>query len=103
MTGPSIYSLKEIKDAISSPGFEKDLIEGIKNGFLALERGEFFAAPIQTLGLAPFPFAEVDGYAAQTCIKTGYFKGKDHFVVKVASGGHPLESTLKSRSIFAET
>jgi ornithine cyclodeaminase len=92
-TGPSIYNLTQIEAAVSSVGFDDELIEKIKDGFVALEKGEFFAPPIQTLGLPPFQFSNVDGYAAQTCIKTGYFKGQDHFVVKVASGGYPIEST----------
>mmetsp|Transcript_11006 Transcript_11006/g.20358 ORF Transcript_11006/g.20358 Transcript_11006/m.20358 type:complete len:332 (+) Transcript_11006:110-1105(+) len=93
MAAPSIYSLEEIERVVTSDEFQKALIEGIKSGFVALENGLFFAAPIQTLGLPPFPFADVNDYAAQTCIKTGYFKGQEHFVVKVASGGYPLENS----------
>ncbi len=92
---PEIYTLEDIKRVVDESGFQLELIERIKEGFAALERGEFFAAPIQTLGLPPFPFVEnVDGYAAQTCVKSGYFKGQEHFVIKVASGGHPIESEL---------
>lgn len=90
---PQIYTLEDIKRVVDKPGFHLGLIDRIKDGFVALERGDFFAAPIQTLGLPPFPFVEnVDGYAAQTCVKSGYFKGQDHYVIKVASGGHPIES-----------
>ncbi|KAG7337064.1 ornithine cyclodeaminase [Nitzschia inconspicua] len=91
---PAIYTVDQIQKAIATPGFQEELIDGIQNGFVALERGEFFAPPIQTLGLPPFEFVSgVDGYAAQTCIKTGYFKGQEHYVVKVASGGFPLENS----------
>ena len=89
---PKIYSLKDIQKVVSKPEFPNKLIDGINDGFVALEKGEFFAAPIQTLGLPPFPFVEADGYAAQTCVKSGYFKGHDHYVIKVASGGHPIPS-----------
>mmetsp|Transcript_25290 Transcript_25290/g.55449 ORF Transcript_25290/g.55449 Transcript_25290/m.55449 type:complete len:332 (-) Transcript_25290:41-1036(-) len=90
---PKIYSLEEIEQVVSTPDFRNKLIDGIKEGFVALAKGEFFAAPIQTLGLPPFPFLEVDDYAAQTCVKSGYFKGHDHYVIKVASGGHPMPNS----------
>ena len=83
---PRIYSLEEIEKVVSTPDFRNKLIDGIKEGFVALAKGEFFAAPIQTLGLPPFPFLEVDDYAAQTCVKSGYFKGHGHYVIKVRCG-----------------
>ena len=89
---PKIFSLEDIEKVVSAPEFRSKLIDGIRDGFIAYESGEFFAAPIQTLGLPPFPFIDVDGYAAQTCVKSGYFKGQDHYVIKVASGGHPMPS-----------
>jgi ornithine cyclodeaminase len=97
---PSIYNLDEIETVVSSAGFREELIGKIQDGFVALERSDFFSAPIQTLGLPPYRFSihdnnDDDGgkYAAQTCIKTGYFKGRDYFVIKVASGGYPLENS----------
>jgi ornithine cyclodeaminase len=91
---PSLYTLEEINKVISKPSFETDLIHAIQEGFVALEKGEFFACPIQTMGLPPFPFVEnVDGYNAQTCVKSGYFKGQDYYVIKVASGGYPMENS----------
>lgn len=90
---PKIYSLEDIEKVVSAPEFRTKLIEGIKDGFVAYEKGEFFAAPIQTLGLPPFPFLEVDGYAAQTCVKSGYFRGHEHYVIKVASGGYPMPNS----------
>lgn len=90
---PKIYTLEDIQKVTDGPEFRMDLIDGIRDGFVAMEKGEFYAAPIQTLGLPPFPFvSNVDGYAAQTCVKSGYFKGQEHYVIKVASGGHPMES-----------
>lgn len=90
---PKIFSLEDIEKVVSAPEFRSKLIDGIRDGFIAYESGEFFAAPIQTLGLPPFPFIDVDGYAAQTCVKSGYFKGQDHYVIKVASGGHPMPNS----------
>ena len=91
---PSVYTLAEINKAVSTSKFEENLIQGIKEGFLALEAGEFFACPIQTMGLPPFPFVEnCDDYHAQTCVKSGYFKGNDYYIIKVASGGHPHENS----------
>jgi ornithine cyclodeaminase len=90
---PAVYTLEDIENAISKATFETDLIHGIQEGFVALEKGEFFACPIQTMGLPPVPFLELDGYAAQTCVKSGYFKGHDYYVIKVASGGHPMENS----------
>jgi hypothetical protein len=83
MALPSIYKLEEIEKVIAKPEFLVSLIEGTKDGFVQLENGQFVAAPIQTLEFSS---------AAQTCIKTGYFKGQDHFVVKVASGGYAVGS-----------
>ena len=74
---PDIYTLDQIQKVVESEEFVKDLIDGLEAAFVALEKGDFFAAPIQTLGLPPFPFVDkCDGYAAQVCVKTGYFKGK---------------------------
>ena len=98
---PKIYSLEDIENVVSSPEFRAKLIDGIRDGFVAFEKGEFFAAPIQTLGLSPFPFLEVDGYAAQTCVKSGYFRGHDHYVIKVASGGHPMPSKYPAAIKYA--
>jgi ornithine cyclodeaminase len=92
---PKLYTLDQINKVISElTSFETDLICGIQEGFVALKQGDFYSCPIQTMGLPPFPFVEdVDGYAAQTCVKSGYFKGQDYYVIKVASGGHPLENS----------
>lgn len=35
------------------------------------------------------PFVNAENYSAQTCVKSGYITGGDHYVIKVASGGHP--------------
>lgn len=90
---PKLYTLKEIEKATCQTNFESDLINAIRDGFVALEKDEFYACPIQTMGLPPFPFVDVDGYAAQTCVKSGYFKGKDYYVIKVASGGFPMKNS----------
>lgn len=91
---PTIYTLDEIQKVINTPNFATDLIHAIQEGFVALERGEFFACPIQTMGLPPFPFVEdIEGYAAQTCVKSGYFRGQDYYVIKIASGGYPIPNS----------
>ncbi|KAL3939004.1 MAG: hypothetical protein SGBAC_006192 [Bacillariaceae sp.] len=93
MTIPKIFTLDDINKIISNQEFELKLIDAIQTGFVGLENGEFFACPIQTMGLPPFPFVEVDGYASQTCVKSGYFKGGKYYVIKVASGGFPQENS----------
>ena len=101
---PKIYSLEDIEKVVSTPAFRTKLIAGIRDGFVAYENGEFYAAPIQTLGLPPFPFVDVIDYAAQTCVKSGYFKGHEHYVIKVASGGYPIPSEsreLRNELLFA--
>jgi ornithine cyclodeaminase len=90
---PTIYTLDEINTVIAEESFEKDLIDGIQDGFVALENKEFFACPIQTMGIPPFPFLEVEGYAAQTCVKSGYFKNGKYYVIKIASGGSPHQNS----------
>jgi ornithine cyclodeaminase len=90
---PAIFTIDDINKVISSKDFEKKLIDAIQTGFVGLENNEFFACPIQTMGLPPFPFIEVEGYASQTCVKSGYFKGGKYYVIKVASGGFPHENS----------
>jgi hypothetical protein len=94
---PDIFTLQEIENVVESEEFVNDLIDGLEDGFIALQGGDFFAAPIQTLGLPPFPFVDgdVDGYAAQTCIKTGYFKGTKCIGASHMNWiGHPRINTL---------
>ena len=94
MAAPKIVGLDEIERITSSSFFQKELIDAISEGFEAYHRGEFFAAPIQTLGLPPFPFHDgVENYAGQTCVKSGYFRNSPYYVIKVASGGHPLQNS----------
>eukprot|EP00980_Cylindrotheca_fusiformis_P000593 scaffold154_cov129-Cylindrotheca_fusiformis.AAC.10 len=90
---PALFELDDINNVISEKNFEKNLIDAIEEGFVGLENNEFFACPIQTMGLPPFPFVEVEGYASQTCVKSGYFKGGKYYVIKVASGGFPQENS----------
>ena len=109
-----IYELEEIEKVTSTPEFEEDLIDAIAEGFMEFSEGKFNAAPIQTLGAPPlgkFSCANGDGddaddsskkYAAQVCIKSGYITGADTFVVKVASGGHPLPSNSGCIQVFSQ-
>lgn len=82
---PKIYTLAEIENVTSTNQFQDDLIHGIGKGFIDFEKGNFYNAPIQTLGAPPMaPFASSSSssseanthqtYAAQTCIKSGYFR-----------------------------
>jgi ornithine cyclodeaminase len=42
------------------------------------------------MGAPPMaPFLDVENYSAQTCVKSGYITGGEHYVIKVASGGYP--------------
>jgi ornithine cyclodeaminase len=98
---PRIYTLTEIEAAIlSSKTFEVDLIQAVEDGFVAYSAHQFNAAPIQTMGAPPMaPYSVVahsggeNNYAAQTCVKSGYITGDDHFVIKVATGGYPIVNT----------
>jgi ornithine cyclodeaminase len=96
---PQIYTLSEMEAVVSEPNFATKLIDAIKDGFVSYSQGKFNACPIQTMGAPPMaPFAanrkEGDGeYAAQTCVKSGYITGASHYVIKVASGGHPFPNS----------
>lgn len=99
---PSLYTLPQIEKVIGEENFLTELIQGIQDGFVAFEKGQFFACPIQTMGLPPFPFVETEGYAAQTCVKSGYFKGQEYYVIKVASGGYPMPSNSGLMQIYSQ-
>jgi ornithine cyclodeaminase/alanine dehydrogenase-like protein (mu-crystallin family) len=87
---PTVYTLEDIESVVSDPQFAVELIDAIQEGFVAYSKGNFNAAPIQTLGAPPMaPFVNVDNYSAQTCVKSGYITGGDHYVIKIASGGNP--------------
>jgi ornithine cyclodeaminase len=102
---PRIYKLQQIEEALeASKSFEQDLIDAVKNGFVAYSAGRFNAAPIQTMGAPPMaPYAICDNYAAQTCVKSGYITGDSHFVIKVASGGHPMKSNTGLLQVYSQS
>lgn len=105
MTTPLIYHQLEIEEIIQSEGFHESLLDALSRGFLQFQQtSEFCAAPVQTLGAPPLaPFAHnVPDYAAQVCIKTGYFARSDYFVVKVAAGGSPLPRNTGLMQVFAQ-
>ena len=55
---PRIYSLSEIEKITNEDPFQTDLIQAIQDGFVEFHRGQFFMAPIQTLGAPPMaPFS----------------------------------------------
>jgi len=106
---PRIYTLQEINAVISSQKFGQDLIQAIENGFVSYSKKDFNACPIQTMGappMAPFTSSEsIQGereYAAQTCVKSGYLTGASHYVIKVASGGHPLPDNSGLMQLFSQ-
>jgi len=97
---PSIVTLSEIEEVVSSKKFALDLIESIKDGFMSYSNGKFNACPIQTMGAPPMaPFggssssSSSSNYAAQTCVKSGYLTGESHYIIKVASGGCPFPNS----------
>jgi ornithine cyclodeaminase len=95
---PRIYALEDIEKVTSLPSFQGALIEAISNGFVAFSNNKFSAAAIQTMGappLGPFVVAAAmpaKDYAAQTCVKSGYFQDNPYYVIKVGSGGTPWEN-----------
>jgi ornithine cyclodeaminase len=117
---PRIVTLEEIETITSTPSSQKDLIDAIAKGFIAYHAGDFFAAPIQTLGVAPFCFQHdpdqggrqvttIDNkndnneyYAAQTCVKSGYFRNNPYYVIKVASGGYPMPNNSGLMQVYSQ-
>lgn len=106
---PKIYALADIEKVTGSDEFQKELIQAIEDGFTKYSEGNFNACPIQTMGappMAPFSSAsdnEMDKYAAQTCVKSGYITGDDHYVIKVASGGYPFPSNSGLLQIYSQS
>ena len=123
---PKIYTIDQIQRAIeSNTTFEDTLLQAIENGFIEYEQSQFYAAPIQTLGLRPHPFiggvvksnasssnsndndndattAAAAEYAAQTCVKSGYFTNNPYYVIKVATGGKPLPTNWGCMQIYSQ-
>jgi ornithine cyclodeaminase len=92
---PKIYNLEQIEKVVARKDFQNRLMEEIRDGFRSYSKGEFNACPIQTMGAPPMaPFvSNVENYAAQTCVKSGYVTGASSYVIKVASGGHPHQNS----------
>lgn len=80
---PLLFDLGEIGKAVRDP---QTIIHGQAAGFRAYSLGQVCVPPVQSMGQPPMP-AFLAGPEAQTCIKSGYVKGADHFVVKIAPGG----------------
>lgn len=80
---PLQFGLEDIEAAVQ----DHDAIIGLQaEGFRAHSRGLVSTAPVQTLGQQPLgPF--LGGAEAQTCVKSGYIQGDEHYVIKVAPGG----------------
>ena len=103
-----ILRLDEIERIVQDHAFRTELIAAMAQGFVAFERGDFCAAPIQTLGAPPLaPFVHEDDvddnlYTAQVCIKSGYFRNHASFVIKVASGGHPWPTNSGLMQVYSQ-
>ena len=106
---PSIVTLTEIEEIVSTDSFALRLIEAIKKGFVSYSNGGFNACPIQTMGAPPMaPFSgrvsgDDNNYQAQTCVKSGYVTGASHYVIKVASGGHPFPNNSGLMQLYSQT
>lgn len=88
---PKIFTLEQIRKVVENDDFQKSLISAIREGFRSYSKGEFNACSIQTMGAPPMAafVQNVENYAAQTCVKSGYVTGASSYVIKVASGGNP--------------
>eukprot|EP00978_Attheya_sp_CCMP212_P022680 scaffold68080_cov51-Attheya_sp.AAC.6 len=103
---PKIYTLEDVNAITDTAQFRQELIKAIREGFQSYSNKEFNACPIQTMGAAPMaPFGGIrdDNYAAQTCVKSGYVTGASHYVIKVASGGHPLPSNSGLMQVYSQS
>ena len=111
---PSIVTLSEIEEIVSTDSFALQLIDAIKKGFISYSAGGFNACPIQTMGAPPMaPFSgscsgsgsgdNSDNYQAQTCVKSGYVTGASHYIIKVASGGYPFPSNSGLMQLYSQS
>jgi len=80
---PLLFDLAEIGKAVQDA---KAIIDGQAAGFRAYSLGQVCVPPVQSMGQPPL-HAFLAGPEAQTCIKSGYVKGAEHFVIKIAPGG----------------
>jgi len=83
LPAPRLFGLSEIEAAVQD---HNAIIELQAVGFRAQSQGRVSIAPVQSMGQPPFhPF--LGGSGAQTCVKSGYIEGDEHYVIKVAAGG----------------
>ena len=74
-----MYNLSTIQSAVSA---DSQLLDAIEDGFAAFSAGSVHVAPVVHLG-----FKDAAGAAlGDTCVKTGFVKAAENFVVKIASG-----------------
>eukprot|EP00928_Gymnodinium_smaydae_P099893 TRINITY_DN9658_c0_g1_i2.p2 TRINITY_DN9658_c0_g1~~TRINITY_DN9658_c0_g1_i2.p2 ORF type:complete len:357 (+),score=78.43 TRINITY_DN9658_c0_g1_i2:1368-2438(+) len=80
---PLLVGLDEIEGCVQD---YEAVIDLQAEGFRAYSQGKVSVPPVQSMGQPPFhPF--VAGGEAQTCVKSGYVEGDEHYVIKVAPGG----------------
>lgn len=73
------HTLEELRSAVVA---DAQLLNAIEEGFAAFSAGTVHVAPVVHLG-----FKDAAGAAlGDTCVKTGFVKQAEHFVVKIASG-----------------
>jgi len=78
--GPKIFRLAQIEAAVK--GREAEVVRAVAEGFASYSSKGVFVAPVLHLGGEPPMKGKGD-----VCLKTGFLKNDDYFVVKIASGG----------------
>mmetsp|Transcript_136047 Transcript_136047/g.303039 ORF Transcript_136047/g.303039 Transcript_136047/m.303039 type:complete len:349 (+) Transcript_136047:40-1086(+) len=80
---PRQFGLEDIEKAVQD---YEAIIELQASGFRAYSQGRVSVPPVQSMGQAPF-HSFISGAEAQTCVKSGYIEGDEHYVIKIAPGG----------------
>ena len=112
-TRPEIFQFDDIKRITQDPIFDLNLIEAIADGFCGFPNENVNLCPIHTTGAPPMAPLNVlqnsnddeskeKKFCAQVCIKSGYITNDKYFVLKVASGVHPLEN-LEPIQLFSQS
>lgn len=83
LPAPLQFGLEDIEMAMQD---HEAIIQLQAEGFRAYSQGRVSVAPVQSMGQPPF-HAFLAGPEAQTCVKSGYVEGAEHYVIKIAPGG----------------
>lgn len=76
---PLIFTVKEIEAVVK--GKELDVVDSVAEGFASYSSKKVYVAPVIHLGGEPAMKGGGD-----VCIKTGFVKSDDYYVVKIAPG-----------------